>query len=321
MEQSSIDVRNSGIVGMKLIRKQLISTCFALLFAFAALPAIHIPAAASEIKYVVNGVPITSYDIQRRAAFIKLQRGKGSASDQMIDQALRMAEVKRLNIRVTDQEVDQAYARFAQGNKMQLKQLDGIMAQSGVTKQHFKDFIRAQMSWNQALSARSRGGGRMSEQEAVRKMLQQGGAKPSATEYMLQQVIFVIPAGEKGSIGKRKQEAEAMRARFNSCETTRQFAKGLLDVTVRDIGRKLAPELPSDWADAIKKAGAGSATPVRQTERGLEFIGICSSREVSDDRVAQLVLNGENKSGDQNADEISKTYTEELRKKARIVER
>lgn len=306
---------------MKLIRKQLISTGFALLFAFAALPAIHIPAAASEIKYVVNGVPITSYDIQRRAAFIKLQRGKGSASDQMIDQALRMAEVKRLNIRVTDQEVDQAYARFAQGNKMQLKQLDGIMAQSGVTKQHFKDFIRAQMSWNQALSARSRGGGRMSEQEAVRKMLQQGGAKPSATEYMLQQVIFVIPAGEKGSIGKRKQEAEAMRARFNSCETTRQFAKGLLDVTVRDIGRKLAPELPSDWADAIKKAGAGSATPVRQTERGLEFIGICSSREVSDDRVAQLVLNGENKSGDQNADEISKTYTEELRKKARIVER
>lgn len=321
MEQSSIDVRNSGIVGMKLIRKQLISTCFALLFAFAALPAIHIPAAASEIKYVVNGVPITSYDIQRRAAFIKLQRGKGSASDQMIDQALRMAEVKRLNIRVTDQEVDQAYARFAQGNKMQLKQLDGIMAQSGVTKQHFKDFIRAQMSWNQALSARSRGGGRMSEQEAVRKMLQQGGAKPSATEYMLQQVIFVIPAGEKGSIGKRKQEAEAMRARFNSCETTRQFAKGLLDVTVRDIGRKLAPELPSDWADAIKKAGAGSATPVRQTERGLEFIGICSSREVSDDRVAQLVLNGENKGGDQNADAISKTYTEELRKKARIVER
>lgn len=308
---------------MKLIGKQLISTGFALLVAFAALPVIHAaPAAASEIKYVVNGVPITSYDIQRRAAFIKLQRSKGSASEQMIDQALRMAEVKRLNIRVTDQEVDQAYARFAQGNKMQLKQLDGIMAQSGVTKQHFKDFIRAQMSWNQALSARARGGGgRMTEQEAVRKMLQQGGAKPSATEYMLQQVIFVVPPGEKGSMGKRKQEAEAMRARFNSCETTRQFAKGLLDVTVRDIGRKLAPELPSDWADAIKKAGAGSATPVRQTERGLEFIGICSSREVSDDRVAQLVLNGENKSGDQNADQISKTYTEELRKKARIVER
>lgn len=306
---------------MKLVRKHLISIGFALLVAGTALPALYsAPAAASEIKYVVNDIPITSYDIQRRAAFIKLQRGKGSASEQMIEQALRMAEVKRLNIRVTDQQVDDAYARFAKGNKMQLSQLDGIMAQSGVTKEHFKEFIRAQMSWNQALGMRARGG-KMSEQEAVRKMLQQGGNKPSATEYMLQQVIFVVPAGQKGSLGKRKQEAESMRARFNSCETTRQFAKGLIDVTVRDLGRKLAPELPSDWADSIKKASPGSATPVRQTELGLEFIGICSAREVSDDRVAQLVLNGENQGSDQKADEISKKYIDDLRKKARIVAR
>jgi peptidyl-prolyl cis-trans isomerase SurA len=308
---------------MKLIRKHLISTGFALLVAATVVPAFYsAPATASEIKYVVNDIPITSYDIQRRAAFIKLQRNKGIAAEQMIDQTLRMAEVKRLNISITDQQVDDAYARFAKSNKMQLSQLDGILAQSGVTKEHFKDFIRAQMSWNQALNARARGtgGGRMTEQEAVRKMLQQGGNKPSATEYMLQQVIFVVPASEKGSMGKRKREAEAMRARFNGCETTRQFAKGLIDVTVRDLGRVLAPELPSEWADSIKKAGAGSATNVRETERGVEFIGICSAREVSDDRVAQMVLNGEKKA-DEKADEISKKYTDELRKKARIVER
>ena len=29
---------------------------------------------ASEIKYIVNDVPVTSYDIARRAAFLKLQR-------------------------------------------------------------------------------------------------------------------------------------------------------------------------------------------------------------------------------------------------------
>ncbi|MET0575618.1 MAG: peptidylprolyl isomerase [Mesorhizobium sp.] len=308
---------------MKLIRKHLVSIGFALLVAATAAPLFApLPAAASEIKYVVNNVPITSYDIQRRAAFIKLQRGKGSASEQMIEQTLRMSEVRRLGIKITDQQVDDAYARFASNNKMPLQRLDGILEQAGVTKQHFKDFIRAQMSWNQALSQRARGGGgRMSEQEVVRKMLQQGGAKPSATEYMLQQVIFVIPQKDKGSAGKRKQEAEAMRSRFNGCDSTRQFAKGLIDVTVRDLGRKLAPELPPEWADSIKKTNAGAATPVRQTERGLEFIGICSAREVSDDRVAQLVLNGDDKSSDQKVDELSKTYTEELRKKARIVER
>src|SRR4029453_3440471 len=148
---------------MKLVRQYLISTGIALLVSTTVLPAVFLaPATASEIKYVVNDIPITSYDIQRREAFIRLQHGKGSASDQMIDQTLRMAEAKRLNIRITDQQVDDAYARFAKNNKMDLSQLDGILNQSGVTKEHFKEFILAQMSWSQAIGMRARGSGRLS---------------------------------------------------------------------------------------------------------------------------------------------------------------
>jgi peptidyl-prolyl cis-trans isomerase SurA len=117
---------------------------------------------ASEIKYVVNNVPVTSYDIQRRAAFLRLQRSKGDAAQEMIDQTLRNAEVARLGIKISDAQVDAAYNNFAKNNKMPLKALDDIMAQSGVTKSHFKDYIRAQMGWSQAVGARARaeqGGG------------------------------------------------------------------------------------------------------------------------------------------------------------------
>ncbi len=109
-----------------------------------------------------------------------------------------------------------------------------------------------------------------------------------------------------------------MRARFNGCNTTREFAKGLIDVTVRDLGRVLAPQLPPDWAEQIKATKVGGATAVRETERGVEFIGICSSREVSDDRAAQMVFQSEG-AGDKNADELSAKYVEELRAKAKIV--
>ena len=283
-------------------------------------------AAASEIAVIVNRQPITSYDIQRRAAFMKLQRRKGNLNEQaeqeLIDQALRTTEAQRLGIRVTDEQVDAAYNNFAKSNKMTIKQLDGIMAQSGVTKSHFKEFIRAQMSWNQALGARSRrDSSKMSEQDVVRRMLQQGGAKPSATEYMLQQVIFDVPASERGNMAKRKREAEAMRARFNGCNNTREFAKGLLDVTVKDLGRKLAPELPPDWAEQIKNTKVGGATAVRETQVGIEFIGICSSREVSDDRVAKLTFQAEGAEDDKAGEELSKKYTAELREKATIVKR
>ncbi|MER8976793.1 MULTISPECIES: peptidylprolyl isomerase [unclassified Mesorhizobium] len=308
---------------MLSMRKYLFSAGFALLVAFST-TAVTRPVFATEIKYVVNNIPITTGDIQHRAAFLRLQHRKGDASQEMIDQTLRLAEARRLGIRISDAQVDAAYQRFATSNKMPLKQLDGAMAQSGVTKEHFKEFIRAQMAWNQALTARSRsgdGGGAMSEQDLVKRMLEKGGSKPSATEYMLQQVIFVVPAAERtATLVKRKREADAMRARFNGCNTTREFAKGLIDVTVRDLGRVLAPQLPADWAEQIKATKVGGATTTRETDRGVEFIGICSSREVSDDKAAQMVFQSEG-SNDKNADELSKKYVEELRKKARIIER
>ncbi|HEY6632225.1 MAG TPA: SurA N-terminal domain-containing protein [Rhizobiaceae bacterium] len=308
------------------MRKGLRSAGLALMIAAAPAMIPYAPAAASEIKVIVDRTPITSYDIQRRAAFFKLQRRTGNLNEQaeneMIDQALRLAEARRLGIRVTDEQVDGAYTNFAKQNKMTVKQLDGIMSQSGVTKSHFKEFIRAQMSWSQALGARGRrDAGTMSEQDVVRRMLQQGGAKPTATEYMLQQVIFVVPASEKGKMAQRKREAEAMRARFNGCNNTREFAKGLLDVTVKDLGRKLAPELPSDWAEQIKNTKVGGATGVRETSMGVEFIGVCSSREVSDDRVARLTFQTEGAAGDKSGEDLSKKYTAELREKAKIVKR
>jgi peptidyl-prolyl cis-trans isomerase SurA len=308
---------------MLSMRKYLFSAGFALLVAATSVSVTMMapPAFAVEIKYVVNGLPITTGDIAHRAAFLKLQRKKGDAGQEMIDQTLRLAEARRLGIRITDAQVEAAYQRFASSNKMQLKQLDGVMTQSGVTKEHFKEFIRAQMAWNQALSARYSGGGQMSEQDLVKHMLEKGGAKPSATEYMLQQVIFVVPKAERSAtLAKRKREAEAMRARFNGCNTTREFAKGLIDVTVRDLPRVLAPQLPPDWAEQIKATKLGGATAVRETDRGIEFIGICSSREVSDDKAAQMVFQSES-TGDKNADELSAKYVEELKAKAKIVTR
>lgn len=312
---------------MRPTRKRLVvvAACLALsMFGGVAQPSFT-AAQASEIKYVVNGSPITSYDIQRRAALMKLFRQKGSASDQMIEQSLKSSEMARFNIRIAKQQVDGAYSNFASSNKLKASQLDQILGQAGVTAKHMKEFIRVQMGWSQVLGMRMRsdsaGGGMMTEQQMVRKVFELGGRKPSATEYMLQKITFVVPAKERNAIlAKRKREAEAFRQRFNGCESSRQFAKGLIDVSVQDIPRVLGPELPPDWKKAIENGKPGTATPTRETATGVEFIGICSSREVNDDRAAQMVLNNDGKL-DAKAEEMSKKYLTELREKAQIINR
>jgi peptidyl-prolyl cis-trans isomerase SurA len=281
-----------------------------------------VPAQASEVRYIVNKQAITSYDIERRAAFMRLQRRNPSeAGEDMVNQALRSQELARLKINVTDKQLDDSYKRFTDSNKLTTAQMDQILNQSGVTKSHFREYMRVQIGWGQALGMRSRSEGRLSEQDVVQRMLKEG-RKPSATEYMLQQVIFVVPASDRSALlGKRKREAEAMRARFQGCDSTRSFAKGLIDVTVRDLGRVLEPELPSDWSKQIKATKAGGATVVRETDRGVEFIGVCSQREVSNDRVARMVFGTEDAEKNETGEALSKKYTDELRKAAQIVKR
>jgi len=282
-------------------------------------------AQGAEVRYIVNDTAITSYDIDRRVALLKLMGRKGNlreiANQEMVDQTLRLQEIARLRVGANDQMVNQAYGQFAQSNKLSTAQMDQILSQAGVTRDHFKTFIRTQMGWGRVLQSRQQSSKRLSEQEVVAKILQQGGRKPSATEYTLQQFIFVIPASERGrTLGKRKAEAQAMRSRFNGCENSHALAKTQLDVTVRDLGRFLSPQLPPEWKTDIEKIRARGATAVKETERGVEFVVVCSTREVSDDYVAQLVFQSEQKA-DTNADKLSEEVMAELRKKARIVKR
>ncbi|MHC1549539.1 SurA N-terminal domain-containing protein [Phyllobacterium sp. K27] len=281
-----------------------------------------LPATASQIKVVVNGVPITDYDISRRAAFLKLQRKKGDAKAELTEEALKRQELRRLNLLVGDGEVNDAFARFATNNKMTLAQLKDVLSKAGVTAQHFKEYIRIQMSWGRALATRNRsqGGAKFTEQDAVQRMLKDGGKKPVSTEYQLQQVIFVVPANQRNSIAKRRSEANAMRAKFNGCDGTRDIAKGTLDVTVRDLGKFIEQELPPEWAAQVKSTSAGHATATLDTDKGVEYLGVCATRQVSDDRVARMVFAQEQNSGKGNAtaEAVDKKYLDELRAKAKI---
>ncbi|AQS41568.1 MAG: Hypothetical protein BHV28_08690 [Candidatus Tokpelaia hoelldobleri] len=284
--------------------------------------------AASQVAVIVNGNAITNYDIQRRAAFLQLQgRGGGTkaAREDMVDEMLRRVEMKKRNISVTDGEVNRAFAGFAERNRMSEAQLSQMLNQAGVTADHFKTYIRTQMGWGRLLSARFQSEGGVTDQQVARHILQNGGIKPTSNEYMLQQVIFVIPQNRRGAItGRRTQEANSLRARINGCNSIRStvnnaIANGMRDITVRNLGRNLELRLPPEWSSRVKATAAGKATTVRTTDRGVEFLVVCSRQKVSNDEVSRLVVGMEkDKKRDKQADALEKKYMKELRDNAQI---
>jgi len=278
----------------------------------------------TQVAVIVNGNAITNYDIERRMAFLRLQRHNGNLSklarEELVDEMLRRVEMKSRNINVSDGEVNRAFADFAERNNMSEAQLSQMLNQTGVTPEHFKSYIRVQMGWGRLVSARFRAEGMVSEEEAVQRMLKNGGVKPTANEYRLQQVIFVVPQNRRSTIfDKRRQEANSFRSRIHGCDNLHKLAKGMIDVTIRDLGRILEPQIPVEWEKSVKATPPGKATPIQNTTRGVEFLMVCSVRKVSDDRVAQLVFSiQDSHSGAQKAALLEKEYMKELRNKARI---
>lgn len=297
-------------------------TVSAAVFAPGKLPLASTNVSATEIAATVNDEVVTTYDIARRTAFLRLQRQSGNlrakATDELIEEALKRDAMRRTGIRIPDSMVDRAFNNFASGNNLSTGQLTQVLNQSGVTAAHFREFIRTQIGWGQTVQARSPGSNRMlSEQEVVAKMLEQGGQKPTSTEYLLQQVVFVVPQNQRSQrMRTRRTEATNMRSRVNGCDNLVPLARELRDVTVRDLGRVLELELPREWAQDVSGLQGGETTRVKDTERGVEFLVVCRARSVSDDRVAQLEFSTqalEDDGGDQGA-----KLLEELREQARI---
>ncbi len=298
----------------------------ALVMASFAVPSSDVAFAASEVKVIVNSQVITSGDIAKRVAFLKLQRQKGDlnklAKEQLVDETLKRAEISRVRMSVSTTDVDAAFGRFASSNKMSTAQLSQILEKAGVGVEHFKSYIAVSMSWPRVVNARFGARSRMSNDDLVTRMTE-NKTKPVTTEYFLKQIIFVVPAAKRNAIlNARKAEAQASRAKFPGCDQAKVFAATMRDVSVQDLGRVLAPEVPEMWKPLLEKASGNTTTPI-VTDRGVEYVAICSQRQVNDDVAAAAVFRAEDlgKNNPQGVSANDKKYMDELRSKAQIVYR
>jgi len=304
--------------------RSLVLGAAALVIAAIGMPNAALSASGTQIKAIVNGVVITSGDLAKRIAFLRLRGTPGNspklAREELVNEVLMREEIIRTGNSVSTVDVEAAFERFAKNNKMSPSQLTQVLGKAGVGADHFKAYVGVQMSWPRVVQARF-GGQKMSNADLAERIRKDGGKKPTTTEYILQQVVFVIPESKRGKItGKRKSEADASRKRYPGCEQGKVFAATMKDVSIINIGRILGPQLPEQWKAEIEEASVGGTTSVKVTEKGVEYLAVCKKREVSDDLAAQVVYQATDleKAEKDSADPDSKKYLEELRKRSQI---
>lgn len=284
--------------------------------------------AASTIKVVVNDQAITTMDVQARARLLQLAMhlsagpAAKAAQDELIDEQLRLQEGARRGVVVSEDAVVAALTSIASRSKMTLPQFERALGSGGVPIKTFKDRIRAQMVWGRIVRAKIQQDIKTESADLIQQMRnrEKSADAVTANDYMLQRVVFAVQrSASPAEVNRRKAEAEALRGKFRSCGEGLALAKGLREVAVVNVGRKLASEVPPALKDELEKTAEGRLTTPQRSDLGFEMYAICSKIAVTGEAAVAAGLDAE--ALDKRGEEVSKKLTQELRQKANIIYR
>lgn len=254
--------------------------------ATAMVVAVVSDARAQQIVALVNGQPITALDVEYRSKFMQLSTKKvpprKEVIDSLIDEILEVNEAKRFTLEVPDADVDNAFNRIATNMGLDAQKFAQVLASSGTNADTLKRRLRAQIAWTSLVRGRFKASLeiRDSDVEAQLQLHKPDEKDQVGYEYIMNPVVFIVPRGSpETAIEARKQDAEALRARFLSCNEGIPFARALRDVAVRDQVSKFSADLPQQLRGILDGTPLGHLTPPETTAEGVQMFAVCAKKE------------------------------------------
>ena len=281
------------------------------------------PVLAAKVKYVVNGQTITDTAINQRALFLRLERrGKSNADrrriaeDELINEALQIAEARRLGFEANERTVDQAYNRIAVNAKLSAAKLTQILNGAGVQSKTVKDRLRAQYAWQAVVSQVLRQKVKISDLDLDLAAKEQLGDTVSY-DYMLTEVLFLNSGGK--SVKSRTSQANQYRRNFNGCDSAVELSLSYRDAAVRKLGRRHSTQLAESVAKELAGLEVGGISKPRTVANGVQMLAICEKAKAED--LSHVKSKIRNEVGTEKLQKEAEDYLKKLREKATIEKR
>jgi peptidyl-prolyl cis-trans isomerase SurA len=291
--------------------------------AMAIVTAVAMTASAgAQTAVIVNGDPVTHFDVEQRSKLIQLGSHKtpprNEVVEELINEKLKIQLLKRFSIEGIDKDVDSALANMARRMRATPKEFTDNLVKQGVMVETVKSRIKADLIWGQIIRGRYQSAFQFSDQEIAARIQSKNRDDANAVgyDYTLRPILFVVPRGSPPTAFEaRAKEAEALRAKFQSCDEGIVLARGLRYVAVRQQVVKSSAELPTTLRDVLAKTELGRLTAPEATQQGIEVYALCGKQQ-SENAPAKKEARDEMYS--EAFESLSKKYLKELRDQAMI---
>lgn len=291
--------------------------------ACVALGAATLTARAQGVAVIVNGEPITEYDVEQRTKLLQLSGQKAASRkevvENLINEKLKIQLLKRYAIPDVEKDVENAYANMARRVRQNPKEFADNLAKQGVMPETLKSRMKADLIWNQLIRGRYQASFQFNDKDIQQRLAAkhpEGLTPTQSWDYTLRPILFVVPRGSPSeAYAARAKEAEALRGQFQNCEEGVVMARGLRFVAVRPPVVKNSAELPAQLRDILTKTEMGRLTPPETTQQGVEVYAVCS-RKQSDNAPEKKEVRDQ--LYNETFERLSKEYLKELRSQAMI---
>jgi peptidyl-prolyl cis-trans isomerase SurA len=238
----------------------------------------------AQIAVMVNGEPITQYDIEQRSKLIMLSTKKmperQQVVDELIDEKVKIKEGKKFGIDPSTSDVDQSYASMSSRMHITPEQLTKSLESQGIRPDTLKSRVRADMVWSNLVRGRYKESLQVGEKDVAAAVQETGGDEKSdiqAFEYKMQPIVLIVPRGSAAdAVETRKKEAEALRARIQTCAEANAFFKSMQNAAIREAVTKTSADIPPSLRELLDNTPIGHLTPPELTKQGVEMVVLCA---------------------------------------------
>ncbi len=282
------------------------------------------PLRAQTVAVMVNGEPITNYDIEQRSKLTLLTSHKAAERqeviNELIDEKLKIKEAKKFGVDPTDSDIDQSYAAMSSRMRITPDQLTKSLEGQGIRPDTLKARMRAEMVWTSLVRGRYKESLQVGEKEVAAAVQGEGEENKTPTEsfeYKMQPIVLIVPRGSAPTATElRVKEAEALRSRVQSCDDANAYFKSMQNAAIREAVVKTSADIPEALRDLLNKTPLGHLTPPEVTKQGVEMVALCERKPTTLDTPKKREIR--DKMFAEKYQAKSKWYLEEIRKSAMI---
>jgi len=280
------------------------------------------PLQAQSVAVMVNGEPITNYDIEQRTKLnfltTRKQMARQEVIDELINEKVKIKEAKRFGVDPSASDIDQAFAGMGSRMRLSVDQLAKTLESQGVRPETLKARLKADMVWTSLVRGRYKESLQVGEKD-VAAAAQEGdeASQAEAFEYKMQPIVLIVPRGSApAAVDLRRKEAESLRERVQTCEQANSYFKSMQNAAIREAVTKTSADIPGPLRELLNKTPIGHLTPPEVTKQGVEMVALCDRKPTKVDTPKKREIR--EKMYAQKYEAKSKAYLNDIRKAAMI---